>query len=290
MMWQEKIHHPHDVYINHYQEIKERWGRDKELSITSLPNLDNKIWGLRKRNLVVVAGRPSQGKSNICLQWALDFAKQGKKVQFFTLEMTPESCIERIIARECSIDNFLLRSGKIGMLESHYIDKLNKLNELLKKIKLTFISSWGKSFAEINQIISSFETPDVVVIDYVNMIKSDANKKRHAISEYIKNLRTMAIEKNFCAIIACQINREAHKNKDNQVRVPNLWHLKEAGELEEHCDQAFIVHYDYFYSNIPDEEGRYIIKVAKNREGRTGEFECFFEPQFNRVSEYETEN
>lgn len=279
-----KVHHPHDIWIEHYDEIYERWGRGKDLSIKSLPNLDNKIWGLKKKKLVVVGGRPSNGKSVLLLQMAWDFALQGKKVYFFTLEMTKEDCIERLWSLDQGIDNFLITTGKIGQLQhiSEHQQQRDDFNKRINTDKLVFIEGYGKTFKEINTVIESFGDADCVIIDYLQMIK-DKNTAKQAIDEYIKNLRNYAITKNFCAIIGSQINRATHEQ--HKLRIPELHELKGSGAIEEVCDLAFILHWEYYYTRDDETKNDYIIRVAKNRIGRTGCYELRFEPEHSRICE-----
>lgn len=285
-----KIKSPFDVWVDHHDEITARWGRGKDLSIISLPSLDERIWGFKKKSLVVIGGRPSQGKSTLMLQLAWDFVKQQKKVYFFTLEMTSEDCIERLWALDQELDNFLITTGKIGTL--YNIDHIrsqrdnfhNKLKDIDNKGNLVLIEGYGKTFFEINKVVEKLGDADAVFIDYLQMIKEKTNSKT-AIDEYIKDLRHYAIEKDFCAIVGSQINRGSHDQ--HKIREPEMWELKGSGSIEEHCDVCILVHWDWFYKREEDNKEDYLIKVCKNRRGRSGRFQCRFQPQFFKVSEYE---
>ncbi len=292
MSFHDKVSHPADLLVKHWEEIGNRNGRAKDLSIDFLPSLDRKIWGLKKRKLVVVAGRPSMGKSTLMLNMAYSFAKQGKTVYFFSLEMTKEECLERLICNYCSIDNIYIHTGQVG----GFTEKIAEFHKELSSLKLVIIESWGKNFGELLEVMETYKNPDVILIDYINMIRQGSKNKRDAIGEYIKELRTLALDNNFCAIIGAQMNRDVHKLQlpGKEVPVPNMWNLKEAGELEEHSDQVFIVHWPHFYrfndggeSNDPQQ---FIIKVAKNRGGKTGLFIGDFLPQFYRIEERKTES
>ena len=133
------------------------------------------------------------------------------------------------------------------------------------------------------KVIEQFDSPiDAVFIDYIQMVKSGGKNNREAIDDYIKDLREYAIEKDFCAIIGSQINRGTHDG--GKVKPPSIWELKGTGSLEEHVDMCILVHWEYFYDHTLD-EGRYWINVAKNRDGRTGEFECSFIPKYYKITE-----
>lgn len=288
--WTNKVHHPADYLSEHWQEIGERYNKPKELSISFLPELDNRIWGLKRRQLVIVAGRPSQGKSTLMLSMAYDFAKQNKTIYFFTLEMTKEECLDRIICNYYDIDNFRLQKG--DTLDRLTMEKMGYFYEELKKLKLIIIESWGKKFEEILEIMNNFEKPDAVFIDYVNLIKQISLSKKDSVDEYIKDVRQLALDRDFCAILGAQINRDVHRQTEpgKDAPIPNIWNLKESGSLEEIADKVFIVHWPHFYrANIPggiqDDKNEYIIKVAKNRSGRTGVSVCNFFPEFYRITE-----
>ena len=281
----ENIIHPADIYTEVTEAISARYGKPKELSISFLPTLNDKIWGLNKRKLVVVAGRPSMGKSTLLLQMAYAFAEQGKRVFFFSLEMPKETCVERLICNQCGISNYLTRTGKLEEEIEKYHSKLNGFYNRLKNTQLVLIENWGKTFLQIREVIETLDRPDVVIIDHINRIKKDRVTEKESIDKYIMDLRTMALNKDFCAIIGAQINREVHKTKDNEVKSPNLWHLKGSGGIEEDADVCFILHWEYFYTREEGTENDYLIKVVKNRDGRTGEFDCIFEPEFYRIGE-----
>jgi len=116
------------------------------------------------------------------------------------------------------------------------------------------------------------------------MVKATPRQtKKDAIDDYIKKLRNYAIQKNFCAIVGCQISRATHEQ--HKLRYPELWELKGSGEIEEAADLAFLLHWEYFYTREEESKNKYIIKVAKNRNGRTGIFECAFFPQYYKIGE-----
>jgi len=284
------IAHPSDILIDLIPDIKERWGRGKDISLSFLPTLDKKLWGIKRKNLVVIAGRPTMGKSDLLLNIAYSAATQKKKVLFFSLEMSKEKCVERLISDRCEVENTLLETGQV-IYKKEFDDKIQEFYEELKTLDLIFLESHGKTIPEILNIIENFGKQDLIIIDYVNMIKTPLNQRRGAIDEYIKDLRVMAKDMNFCAVIGAQISRETHKNKDSIPKCPNMWELKESGALEEIADLILIVHWEHKYKyeveGIEDDKEKYIIKVAKNKEGRTGEFECRIQPQFCRISEVE---
>jgi replicative DNA helicase len=216
------------------------------------------------------------------LQAAHSFAEQGKRVLFFTLEMTLRTCILRLMNNYCSIDNWVNISG-ISPEEHAIVEKkISEFRDHLDKLDLVFIEGHGKTFKEINDIVKKTVEPvDAVFIDYIQMI---ANNDRDGIDEYIKDLRTLAIKQNFCAIIGSQINRGTFDN--SKITFPEVHHLKSSGALEEIADRIFLCHWAFHYSREEEEYNNYWLRLAKNREGRTGVFDCKFEPEFCRICEW----
>jgi len=211
----------------------------------------------------------------------MDFAKQHKKILFFSLEMTKQTIMERIISLECRIDNFLLFTGQI-INKPDEQKKIAELNDIVKNINFVVSDTIGKTFDEIFKIMEEMDTDiDAVFIDYIQMIRNIGATKKEAIDDYIKKLREFAIRKNFCAVVASQINRGTHNSA--KITSPNLWELKSSGDLEEHSDMVILLHYPGQYDEA--EGKRYFLNVAKNRDGRTGEIECTFEAKHGRISE-----
>lgn len=280
---EDKILNPKDIVHEVYDEIKSRWKRGKELSITSLPTLDNILWGLRTQKLVIVGARPSMGKSTYMLQLAYDFAKQGKKVYFFTFEMTPAVCVERLMCSYNRTDNFLMNTGKICE-EVNYEKKVKQFTDGFPD-SLVIIDQIGRNIKQLIDTIEKLGSDvDVVFIDYIQLIKGIGNRSdKQTLDEYLTTLREYAIRRKFCAIVGSQINRDTHTGA---VKPPSMWELKSSGTLEENSDIVILLHWDYFYSRDDTKKNDYWIRIAKNRDGRTGIFDkCRFYPQFYKIAE-----
>ena len=267
-----------------YASLIDMKDRRKDLEITSIPKLDDLLWGLNRQKLVIIGGRTSQGKSTLMLQMAFDFAKKGKVVLFFSLEMTLTVCLTRLICSHCEIDNRIIQTGQLYKFDAENSKNMTKLNEELKKAKFMIIQSEGKTFGDINQMVEMISEPvDAVFIDHIQQIKTPSKKnKKEAIDDYLINLRAYAIQKNFCAIVGSQINRGTHDG--HKIRKPALWELKETGSLEEHADLVLLLHWESFYST-EETNAEFLINVAKNRDGETGAINCAFLPQFYKIKE-----
>lgn len=278
----DKIVNLYENFNTFASNIDKRYKRGKELSIKSLPKLDNFLWGIEKQKLVIVGARPSMGKSTLLMQMAYDFAESGKVVYFFSFEMTPQVCFNRLLSSQCEIDNKLIRTGEIVPEKAKYIDKIDKFKGNLKNVKMPVIGQLGMRFKELLQIVEGLDTKvDCVVIDYIQMVKSAGTSDKQAIDDYIKELRNLAVEKDFCILMGSQINRAI---KDSKDRFPTIEMLKGSGTLEEHSDMIMLLHWEYHYGG--GDKYQYWINIAKNRDGATGAFpNMYFYPQYYKICE-----
>ena len=280
------IQHPSDIFPKIYGELLDKFGKPKELSIDFLPNMDNKIWGLRKKQMVVVAGRVSMAKSCLLLQMAHAFAKQGKTVLFFTLEMTIQECVLRLFNAHCYVDNWANLAGISPEDHKKYELRVADFQKHLEELNLVFIEGYGKTHEEIFKTIDTIakgKTVDAVFIDYIQMIRVGNKTDKQAIDEYIKHLRVDAIAKNYCVVLGCQINRASFDG--SKVNPPELHMMKSSGTIEEVMDVCFLLHWEYFYSRDKTTFNDYQIRVGKNRMGRTGIWDCHYEPKYSRIGE-----
>ncbi len=281
-----KLVHIADIYTEALAVCFDRNGKPPELPILTLPEISKRIWGFKKKKLNLIAGRPSQGKSALMAQIAIDMALQGKTVAFFTYEMTLQVMMERAIANWCEVDSFDLLTGRIGDMMDKYNEKMKKFYNDLRNTKLILVEGFGKTYAELMYAIEKLDTQvDAVFIDYVQMISPEKGKTRKdALDEYLRALRDLAIERDFSAIVASQINRGTHDG--HKIRQPEMWELKGSGELEEIADMIWLVHWAYKYSHDEDEKNKYWLHIAKNRDGRTGVVDnLLFIPEFLKVKE-----
>lgn len=252
-----------------------------ELPLTTLTELNKKMWGIHKKKLTVIAARTSNGKSALASQLAWDIASQGKKVLFITLEMPEEDMVERMFCQIMKVDNMDLLTGRF----SQHITKWAEFEQKLAKMPLIITDMIGRSWQELDEYITkSGMRPDVIFIDHVQEARdaSQPNQK-FVIEEYLKALRTMAIRDNFAAVVLSQVNRTA---QEDDHREPQLHHLKGTGYLEEGADVILLLHWPYYYSKKRGENNRFVIRIAKNRNGRTGWIEVSYTPNFYLFEDY----
>lgn len=263
-----------DLFIPLVEQIRQR-KKEPELPISTLPSLNEMMWGIRKRKLTVIGARTSQGKSSFAVQLCYDLAMQDKKIVFFSLEMENIECAERLMAYSLEIHNKALLRGEGYNLEQRAID----LGEKIKKKKFFISDCIGRTWQEINGIIEVWHkngtVPDMIVLDYIQNIKGSGSAKE-AIDEYIRRFREMAIRYNFAAVLCSQVNRTSQESED---KAPQLHQLKSTGFLEEHSDIVLLLHWPYFYDKDKD-KNHFELNIAKNKLGETGWMNIRYYPEF----------
>lgn len=268
-------------YISSIHKDFENRGEEPKLSIKTLPTFNRKIWGL-KEGLTVLGARTSQGKSALALQIAFDLADQMIPVLFLSLEMTVEALIERLFCNVECVDNHDILTGKFKK-DKEIQAKWRTFCDIVSKIPLLITCGIGKNFEEINKLIEIIEPkPRVVIVDYVQAVATRAGQSREMINEYIRRFRQLALEQKFAGILCSQINRGAAEGKSNE---PHLYQLKETGVLEEHADTVLLLHWQNFYTKDPSNENEFKINIAKQRNGRTGDYPLIYKPEYYKFTE-----
>lgn len=255
-------------------------GREPEMSLKSLPELNKKIWGIHRKKLTLIGARTSQGKSAFALQIAHDLASQGHPVLFLSLEMVVEDMLERLFCNVREVDNYDLLSGNF----EKYINDYVEFAAHCESVNLSITDFIGKTWQEIDSFLNKLSVkPAVIILDYIQTIAGLSNKSKEVIDEYIRKFREMAIRHNFAGIICSQINR-TYVEEDNKE--PQLHQLKGSGFLEEHSDMILLLHWAHKYDESKPRE-EYKLIVAKNRNGRTGYFKLRYIPQFYKFFDWE---
>ena len=253
-----------------------------DLPLTSLPEFNKLIWGIRPKALTIIGARTSQGKSSFALQIAYDLSASGKSVWLLSLEMDVPSLIERLFCHVMEVDNVSVLTGQFKM-DKGIQQKYLKFKELMQDSKLVLTCGLGKTWEEIESVIETIkDKPDVIIVDYVQNIVMKSGDTRETINEYIRKFRNMAVTYGFAGILCSQINRGAEQQKDNE---PSISQLKESGFLEESADVVMLLHWKAFYSGNTEGSSDYSILVAKNRNGKTGRFPIIYTPKFYRFTE-----
>jgi len=247
-----------------------------EFPITSLPDLNYKIWGLKK-GLNVIASRTSQGKSSIVSQLCYDMAKQGIPTLLMSLEDDVPTILEKMFCQQCFINNEEIQRGGFREYE-HKWDSF--IEDFPKPLLIT--NEIGSTFHDINILVESLQPkPKVICIDYLQNIKVTTKSEREGFDEYIRQFRAICIKHGIAGILVSQMNRMAG-GADGIISMENL---KGTGGLEEKSEMIFLLSWDYFHSRNEAKRNEYTVIIAKNKRGRTGKHILHYTPEHYRFSE-----
>jgi len=246
--------------------------RDVDIVRTGFRNIDRIIAGVAPGELIIIAGRPSMGKSALVLGMALNMAKDNRSVIYVTLEMTGRALIERAI---CATGRVNLRTVKVENPQQENLEEFYGAALLLKKYDLTF---WeGITTAE--RIVTVVETQnkikpvDCVIVDYLQLMSGGKNKNRYEEITNISRLIKLAALRLHLPIIAIsQLNRQVEGREHHK---PRLSDLRDSGALEQDADVVMLLHREDYYrryesKNHSEFDGLAEVFVAKNRRGATG--------------------
>ena len=235
-----------------------------------LRDLDAKINGLNKSDLLLVAARPAMGKSAFALNIGVNVAKKHKKtVAIFNLEMSREQLAMRLLASEAFIDMQKLATGKLSEEEW---GKLCMASAALSQTDIRIDDNPSVTVADINAKCRRLDNLGLVVIDYLQLMQGSGYGKNSenrvtVVGEISRSLKIMAKELNVPVVCLSQLSRAVEGRTDKR---PILSDLRESGAIEQDADSVMFLYRDDYYN--PDTEDKNIAEciVSKNRHGETG--------------------
>lgn len=239
--------------------------------------LDNLTAGFQKSDLIILAARPSMGKTAFALNIAQNVAIRTKKpVAIFSLEMSKIQLAQRILCSEAEVDAQRVRTGE---LQPNEWQKLGNIMNVLHEAPLNIDDTAGISVSEIRAKCRRLKMrqPDLglIIIDYLQLIEDRGTSDRHQqISNISRGLKSLARELDVAIIALSQLSR---KVEDRQDKRPMLSDLRESGAIEQDADIVmFIYREEYYDKENPECKNKAQVIVAKQRNGPTGSFELLF--------------
>ncbi len=237
---------------------------------TGLQDLDSKINGLNRSDLLLVAARPAMGKSAFALNLAVNVAKKYKKtVAVFNLEMSREQLALRLLASESFIDMQKLATGKLSEEEW---GKLCMASASLSQTDIRIDDNPTVTVADINAKCRRLDNLGLVVIDYLQLMNGSGygkggDNRVTVVGEISRALKIMAKELNIPVICLSQLSRAVESRTDKR---PILSDLRESGAIEQDADSVMFLYRDEYYHENSEDKGLAECIVAKNRHGETG--------------------
>ena len=264
-------------------KVIERLYEKKEL-ITGVPSgfkdLDRKTAGFQNAELIIVAGRPSMGKTALCLNIAQHAAINSKiPTAIFSLEMSKEQLAIRMLCSEARVDSARLRSGFLS--ESDW-PKLTMAAGALSDAPIFIDDSAAISVLELRAKARRLKADrglGLVIVDYLQLMRgrSGAERREQEISEISRSLKALAKELNIPVIAISQLSRKA---EDRPGRRPQLSDLRESGAIEQDADVIIFIYRDEVYNPDSDQRGKAEVIIGKQRNGPTGKTDLSFISEF----------
>lgn len=256
------------AYYDHVDQLSER--DDEIFGVpTGLTDLDRLLGGLQRSDLLIIAGRPGSGKTGFLLSVAKNAAqKHGKHVALFSLEMSNEQLVQRLIAQETSIDTQRLRTGKLKGEEwpifTRAIDSMSATNIWLDDTPaitpLQLRTKCRRLHMEKNL--------DLIIVDYLQLMGSDTRTENRVqeVSFISRSLKVLARELNVPVLAAAQLSRAVEQRTDKK---PVLSDLRESGSLEQDSDIVMFIHRPDMLDKESTSKNVAELIVAKHRNGPT---------------------
>lgn len=271
-----------DVIVDALAHLQEIGGpnRDRYLGIpTGFTYLDMMLTGLGRSDLIILAARPGMGKTSFALNILTNIAKrQNLGVAMFSLEMTKDQLVNRILSGEAAIHSQAFRTG--NLTDANWTD-LVRASEVLAKTNIFLDDTSQITVAEMKAKIQRINQDphkgniDVVIIDYLQLMSTGRRTENRVqeISEITRNLKIMAKELNVPILALSQLSRSAEKNRADHR--PMLSDLRDSGSIEQDADSVLFLYRDEYYNKDEDNAGENGVTeaeciVAKNRHGETG--------------------
>ena len=285
----DSLQHIGKVLLNVYDRLEELAQSGDEIPgySTGLHDLDHKINGLNKTDLLLIAARPGMGKTSMALNIALSVAKHyPKTVAFFNLEMSREQMAMRLLANESFVD---LQKLVTGHLTEEDWGKLSLASSALSQTDIRIDDNPTITVAEMNAKCRRLENLGLVLIDYLQLMTSAAPGKGgenrvNVVSEISRALKIMAKELNVPVICMSQLSRANESRTDKR---PMLSDLRESGAIEQDADCVMFLYRDDYYNKDTEDKNIAECIVAKNRHGETGTVKLQWLPQFTTFSDLE---
>ena len=279
---QDSLEHIGTILHKVYDRLNELAQSDSAIPglSTGLRDLDSKINGLNKGNLLLVAARPAMGKTTFALNMALNVAKKYKKtVAFFSLEMSREELAMRLLSSESFVDSQKMATGKLT--EEEWV-KIGMASSALSQTDIRVDDNGGITVAEMNAKLRRLDNLGLVVIDYLQLMQgsgySKGNENRvQVVSDISRSLKVMAKELGVPVICLSQLNRAAEGRSDKR---PVLSDLRESGSIEQDADCVMMLYRDDYYNPNTEEKNVAECIVAKNRHGEIGTVKLQWLPQY----------
>lgn len=275
-------------FVNIKDTLEEAWDRLDKMHKnggelrgvpSGFPDLDTLLSGFQKSDLVILAARPSMGKTTL----ALDIARQAA-IQFnvpvgiFSLEMNTQQLVDRMLAAESRVNAWKLRTGKLSLDED--FDKLRNSLDRLSKAPIFIDDQAGNSIIKMRSAARKLKSEQglgLIIIDYLQLMTTSKHYDSmvNQVTEISRSLKGLAKELDVPVIALSQLSRAIETRRDR----PRLSDLRDSGSIEQDADVVIFIHRDDKYNDQSDKPNIAQIIVEKHRNGPVGEVELYFDQE-----------
>ena len=277
-----------DVVLNALEKI-EKASKNKG-TVTGIPtgflDLDYKLSGLQPSDLILVAARPSMGKTAFVLNIAQHVAfKSDRYVAVFSLEMSKEQLVNRLFSLESQVDSQSLRTGN---LKDADWEKLIESAGIIGKSHLIIDDTPSISVTELRSKCRKFKLEhglDLIIIDYLQLMSGSiggrSDSRQQEISDISRSLKAVARELNVPVIALSQLSRAVEQRPDHR---PMLSDLRESGAIEQDADVVMFIYRDDYYNKDTETPNQAEIIIAKQRNGPIGTVNLAWLPDYTKFA------
>ena len=280
--------------VKHNLEIIEQ-ARDNQGILSGLPTgfreLDRMTSGLQPTDLIVLAARPSVGKTSLALNIAQQVAfREGRSVGFFSLEMSKEQLGFRVLCSEAEVDAKKVRDGYAS---KEAMVRLVTAQTKIAKTKFFIDDSAALTVPEMRakgQRLKREHGLDLLVVDYIQLMAGHGrfDNRTQEVSQISRGLKLLAKELRVPILALSQLSRQPEQRKGDQ-RKPQLADLRDSGSIEQDADLVIFLYREELYDRNTERRGIADVLIAKQRNGPTGDFEIVFLPDRMTFSDYARE-
>ena len=279
-----------DILVDTFTQLEQLYNQKQHITgvPTGFADLDYKTAGLHGSELILVAARPAMGKSAFALNIATYAATRGNApVAIFSLEMSKEQMVNRILCSEAMVDSNKVRTGKI---DDEEWGKLADASGILSESKIFIDDTPGISIMEIRAKCRKLKLEQnigLIVIDYLQLIQGSGKRgasREQEISEISRSLKILAKEINVPVIALSQLSRAVEQRPDHR---PMLSDLRESGAIEQDADIVMFLYRDDYYNEESEKKNIAEVILAKHRAGSTGTVELLWLASYTKFANIE---
>lgn len=263
-------------------KVLDDWSKRKQGTLTGIASgfneLDNMLSGFQKSDLIILAGRPSMGKTALALSIARNSAvAYNHKVGIFSLEMSNQQLAQRLITAEARVDSHLVRTGRLPKTEWK---NLGKAANALYEAPIYIDDSASLNILELRakaRKLKSEKDIDILIVDYLQLLNQEgrSESRQQEISFISRSLKALAKELDIPIIALSQLSRAVESRSEHR---PIMSDLRESGAIEQDADIILFIYRKFVYSRDELDKGLAEIIIAKHRNGPTGSVDiAFFE-------------